>query len=92
MGLLAKLTKIKVVFGVDHVPGADQAGDDDSVELTDAGSKGNFNLILSVNIVTRRLASEMAKVGCTVYTDAIFSHNNTCGVLGIEHVQSTDEW
>ena len=69
---MAKLTKIRVVFGVDHVPGADQSGDDDSVKLTDAGSKGNFNLVLRVKIVTRRLGSEMAQVGCTVYTDAIF--------------------
>ena len=92
MGLLAKLTKINVVVGVDHVPGADHGGDYDSVELTDAGSKGSFNLVLSVKIMTRRLASELAKVGGRVYTDAIFLHINTCGVLGIEHVQSTDAW
>ena len=76
VGLLAKLTKVDVVVGVDHVPGAEHSGDDDSLELTDPGSKGNLNFFLSVKNVTRRLASEMAKVEFTVYTDAIFSHIN----------------
>ena len=45
MGILAKLTKVDVVVGVDHVPGADHAADDDSIEVTDAGSKGDSNWV-----------------------------------------------